>query len=54
MLKSFIIKILERYGFYRIENLQVGSHCGCCGTWIEKDIVLKDWSWGLCEECLKP
>lgn len=52
-IKNWIVNKLEEYGFYRITNLAIGGHCGCCGTWIPNIIVPEDWRIALCEKCIK-
>ena len=37
---------------FRLSDLQVGAHCGCCGEWIAEEIVPKDWAWSLCDTCI--
>jgi hypothetical protein len=46
-----IKKLLERLGFYRIDDLDIGGHCGCCGIWIPDIITEKTWRVGLCKKC---
>ena len=52
-MKNWIINKLEKMGFYKIENLQVGGHCGLCGKWINNKIFSKIWAIGICKNCLK-
>ncbi|KKN40822.1 hypothetical protein LCGC14_0729640 [marine sediment metagenome] len=33
------------------ELIARGSHCGCCGRWMEGEI--SDSGWSLCDECIK-
>ena len=40
------------FNLYSVEDLRVGGHCGCCGEWIEKEIVPKIWPYSICEKCL--
>ena len=42
----------RKLDLYDIEDLQTGAHCGCCGTWIENEIVPKNWPWNICPKCL--
>lgn len=44
-------RFLNRMGYYKINEFQAGGHCGCCGVWIPDQVLPKEWSWGLCEEC---
>ena len=39
------------HGFFKIEELCIGAWCGCCGKWIEKELVEKEWPYSLCEDC---
>lgn len=39
--------------FYKIEELQIGGHCGCCGAWVANCIVEKVWAVTLCDNCIK-
>lgn len=39
-------------GYYAIDELQVGGHCGLCGKWIPDKIFPKYWAWGMCKEHL--
>lgn len=52
-----IQKLLNRYGFYRINQLKVGGMCGCCGKRVPKLIWFDNGDgWddiGICDECLK-
>ncbi len=45
-------KILNGFGYYKIEQLKAGGHCGLCGKWKADMIVLKGWAWGICDDCL--
>jgi hypothetical protein len=45
-----IKKILNRFGYYKISELQIGGHCGMCGKPMN-EIFTKIWPWGLCENC---
>lgn len=38
---------------YEMDELTVGGHCGLCGKWVDKAIVMKGWEWTMCEECEK-
>jgi len=46
------IKAHRRVDTYRIDELQIGGNCGCCGHWIPNEIFPKEWSWGLCQNCI--
>jgi hypothetical protein len=46
-------KILNHFGYFQIDQLQIGGHCGICGKPISDKIFDKVWSWGLCGECEK-
>lgn len=47
-------KIKQRYSLHRIDELQIGERCGCCGEWIPNVISTKDWAVGLCDGCANP
>lgn len=46
-------KLLNKMGYYNINDLQTGGWCGCCGKWLPNAIVLKYWEWDLCDSCNK-
>ncbi len=46
-----IKRLLERFGYYRIEDLQHWGHCGICGNPM-KGVFVKYWAVGLCQECI--
>lgn len=47
-----ITNLLNRFGFYKISQLTVGGHCGCCGKPMPKEIFVDiGWNWGLCDKC---
>lgn len=46
-------RVFNRFGFYKIDQLQAGGNCGCCGAWIPDLVIEKDWSWGVCKKCSK-
>jgi hypothetical protein len=45
-----IENILNKFGYYKINQLSPIGNCGCCGKSITQ-VLLKGWVWGLCEEC---
>ncbi len=45
--------IKKLFNLYDINELQVGAHCGCCGNWMDKEIVPKENTWSVCDICLK-
>jgi hypothetical protein len=53
IMKSLVFYLIQKFhlDFYKIEELQSWSHCGCCGKFINNDIVPKHWPWGLCNNC---
>lgn len=57
-MKKLVQKILNRYGYYRIDQLTSGKgSCGLCGKTIPDLIYVNNpsdnWSdIGICEECL--
>jgi len=44
--------IKEKFHLYDIKDLSIGGHCGCCGAWIDNEILPKDWAVGICSNCL--
>jgi hypothetical protein len=56
IIKSIVIYLIKEYELeiYKISELQIGGHCGCCGNWIPDEIFRATWwdSWGLCKECI--
>lgn len=49
-------KLLNYFGYYKIEQLGVGGMCGCCGTELPKQIYVKNEkdNWcdiGICDKC---
>jgi hypothetical protein len=50
--KWLLRSIKSSFNLYEISELQIGGHCGCCGHWIPNEIFPKDWSWGLCQDCI--
>lgn len=49
-LKNYIYNWLNDHDWYKLDSLQTWGHCGCCGKPINQ-VLPKDWSWGICEEC---
>jgi len=45
-------KFKKWFDLYDIEDLQIGGNCGCCGKWINDEILEKCWSWSLCTKCI--
>ena len=45
-----IRRILNYFGYYKMDQLIYWGHCGSCGKPI-KGVFLADWNWGRCEEC---
>lgn len=43
--------IKQKFYLYDFEDLAVGGHCGCCGSWVDRAIVEKGWEWTLCDKC---
>jgi len=54
-IKAIVFYLIKKFEleFYKIEELQTWSHCGCCGKYLPNDIVPKAWAWGLCKECIE-
>ncbi len=44
--------VKQHFGLYDLEDLVVGGHCGCCGTWMVGEILPRYWPWGLCRKCV--
>lgn len=48
-------KILNRFGYYKLNQLKVGGMCGCCGksilTWVWMDCGDSWDDIGLCSDC---
>jgi hypothetical protein len=55
IIRRVVFHLIKKYNleFYKIEELQPWSHCGCCGKYIKDDIVPREWPWGLCKECIE-
>jgi hypothetical protein len=53
LLEKFVGYLINKFDlkFYRIENLQIGGHCGLCGHWIPDEIFPIFWAWGICKKC---
>jgi len=49
MFRRWVKRYFKLYDF---EDLQIGGTCGCCGVWIPREIVLKNWPYGLCKNCV--
>jgi len=49
--KFLISNFLRKYGYFKIEDLQAGGHCGLCGKWVDDCVVEKYWPWTACESC---
>ena len=47
-------KFFNRLGYYKLDQLCVGGHCGICGQYLQKAICLKEnGGWTLCKKCEK-
>lgn len=44
-------KIFNYFGYYKIDHIKIGCHCGLCGDWMPKQIIDKEWTWGICDNC---
>lgn len=40
-------------GYYKIDELQAGGHCGLCGAWMPNAVVPKEWTWDMCDKHIK-
>jgi hypothetical protein len=51
-------KILNRFGYYKMDQLDTGGWCGCCGKRMEKEVFPKHWEKhilsraSICDECM--
>jgi len=52
-MRDFIVRLLHKHGWYRLNDLKVGGHCGLCGDWIPDQVFAKYWRWGICDKCIK-
>ena len=55
-MKKFIQQILNKYGYYKISQLNVGGNCGCCGNQMPDYIYFNDYwtsKYGVCNKCLE-
>ncbi len=55
-MKEFIQKFLNKYGYYKISQLNIGGTCGCCGKQIPDYIYFNEYwtsKYGVCKTCLK-
>jgi hypothetical protein len=52
-IKYFIKDTLNNKGYYKIKDLQIGGHCGCCGAWINDEIFPAYWAIGICKNCMR-
>lgn len=41
-MRKIIQVLLNKFGYYRIDQLVIGGHCGCCGAWVEDEILVDD------------
>jgi hypothetical protein len=55
-MKKYIQNFLNKYGYYKISQLNIGGTCGCCGE-LMPSYVYYDYYWtskyGVCEKCLE-
>ena len=52
MFKRLFEMLLHPSHFYKVEELKIGGHCGCCGAWVAQCIVEKQWAVTLCDKCI--
>ena len=52
-IKNKIFNWRHDHGYYRIDELVIGGHCGLCGNWMANDIFPEIWPWGICKECVE-
>ncbi len=36
-----------------LKEISVGGNCGCCGNWVEYDLVPSYWRVTICKECIE-
>jgi hypothetical protein len=46
-----IKRIKDKYLLWRLDELQIGGHCGLCGKWVSDEILPKEWAITLCDQC---
>ena len=51
VLRRFLYIIRNHKHLVNMNDLTIGGNCGCCGCWVDKAIVTKDWCWTLCKKC---
>jgi hypothetical protein len=44
-------KLFDYFGYYKLDDLQIGGHCGICGKIISDEIFKRYDAWGICEDC---
>lgn len=49
-ISEYLNALMHRFGYYRIDDLQSGGHCGLCGKAIN-GVFEKDWPVGICDDC---
>jgi hypothetical protein len=48
---EIVKKILNKIGFYKIDQLQVGGYCGICGKFVSNKItVVEEHGWIICDK----
>ena len=52
-MKRLLEFLFHKERFYKISELRIGGHCGCCGMWVKNEILPRDWAITICKECLK-
>ena len=50
-MKRFMRRWLHKKGWYKINELAIGGHCGLCGAWIGDEIFPEEWRVGICIAC---
>ena len=49
MIKKWIKKWFD---LHEIKDLVTGAHCGTCGHWMPDEIVPKENTWSMCDQCI--
>jgi hypothetical protein len=49
-----LTRLANRFGYWRLEQIGVGAHCGCCGKWVPNALAVKGWRVTVCDDCNFP
>jgi hypothetical protein len=53
-LKNWFVAKRQAFGWYHIDEVQAGGHCGLCGAWVPDHVLPKSWPWTICKKCEVP